>query len=65
MTAAPRLQRLLDGRHGGADTGVFGDVACVVLGNVEIGADEYAFALELIACDEVAQTIKLHGCRRD
>jgi hypothetical protein len=28
---------------------------------VEIGSDEYAFALKLVAGDQVTQSIELHG----
>jgi hypothetical protein len=38
------VEGVLDGRDRGADAGVFGDVAGVVLGHVEVGADEDALA---------------------
>lgn len=44
---------VLDGWDGGADAGVIGDVLAVVEGNVEVGAHEHAFPLE-VRCGEIA-----------
>jgi len=49
-------QRSLDGRHGSADAGVFGDVAGVVLRHVEVGADKHALAGKFAFGDEIGQT---------
>ncbi|CAM2151952.1 hypothetical protein PT2222_270067 [Paraburkholderia tropica] len=57
-----RIQRGLDGRHGGAHAGVFGDVAVVVLRHVQVGADEHPLALELAFGDQIGKTQNLvHG----
>jgi hypothetical protein len=49
------LQALADGRQRGADAGVLGDVAGVVLRHVEVGADEDALTLELASGDQVGE----------
>jgi hypothetical protein len=56
------VERSLDGRHGGADAGVFGDVALIVLRNVQVGADEHALAGQLAFGDQIGETQYLvHG----
>jgi len=50
------IQRSLDGRHRGANTGVFGDVALIVLRNVQVGADKHALAGQLAFGDQIGET---------
>jgi hypothetical protein len=45
-----------DRRHGGADAGVFGDVAGVILRHVQVGADEHALSRQRLLVDQVLQT---------
>ena len=54
-------QRHLDARHRGADAGVFADVAVVVKGDVEVGADKDALALGLSLGAEVGKAEDVHG----
>ena len=49
----PSVQSHLNARYRGANAGVFGDVAVLVLRHVEISAYEDALALELSLGDEV------------
>ncbi len=60
ITAAPASSACADGRHRGADAGVFGDIAGIVLRHVEIGADEHALALELTLLGQVGEANELH-----
>ena len=53
---------VLDGWDGGADAGVIGDVLAVVEGNVEVGAHEHAFPLE-VRCGEIAHALLGHRRR--
>ena len=45
------VQDLVDGRQGGAHTGVVGDVEVVVQRDVEIDADNHAFVFEIDLID--------------
>ena len=55
------VQRHADARHRGADAGVFGDAAGVVLRYVEVGADEDALAGDAALGDEVGKSKDVHG----
>jgi hypothetical protein len=54
------VQRHLDAGHAGADAGVFGDGAAVVLRDVEVGTDENAFAGRKSAGHHVGETEDFH-----
>jgi hypothetical protein len=55
------IQRHADGRHAGADAGVFGDGAALVLRHVEVGADEDTFALHGALRAQVGKADDVHG----
>ena len=57
------VERHADRRHGGADARVLGDVARVVLRNVEVGTDEDTAAGELAAGGQLSEGIDAHGRR--
>ena len=55
------VQRHADAGQRGADTGVFGDVALVVLRHVQVGTDEDALVLGLAVGAQIGKTDELHG----
>jgi hypothetical protein len=55
------VQRQADAGHAGADAGVFGDVAGVVLRHVQVGTDEHALALGLALSAQIGKTDECHG----
>ena len=61
ITAAPASSAMRDAGHAGADAGVFGDVAGVVLRHVQVGADEDALAGHLAGGDEVGEAEDVHS----
>jgi hypothetical protein len=52
---------MLDAGHAGADAGVFGDGAAVVLRDVEVGADENALATGLALGTQIGEADDGHG----
>ena len=54
------VQGHLDAGHAGADAGVFGDVACVVLGDVQVSTDEDALILGTALGAEVGEADEFH-----
>lgn len=60
-----RCQRLLNGRHRGTHAGVFGDIALIVLRDVEVGSDENTFAGHFAFGDQIGETQYFrHGSQR-
>ncbi|MNV67285.1 hypothetical protein D3C71_1600790 [compost metagenome] len=55
------VQRYANAGDGCADAGVFGDVASVVLRNIEVGTDEDALALGLALGTQVGKAEDIHG----
>ena len=55
------LERHLDAGHRGADAGVFGDAAGVVLRHVQVSADEDALAGDPAGGHEIGKTEDVHG----
>ncbi len=56
------LECHLDGGHRGADACVFGDAPCIVLRNIEVGADEDALAGHLAAGAQIGEAKDVHRC---
>jgi hypothetical protein len=54
-------QRHLDAGHGGADAGVFADLAVVVKWHVEVGADEDALAFGAALSAQIGEANDVHG----
>jgi hypothetical protein len=54
------LQRLLDAGHAGADSGVLGDLAGIVLRHVQVGTDEDTLTRHLAGGDEIGKTKNVH-----
>ncbi len=57
----PGVQGHADGRHAGADAGVLGDGAAVVLRHVQVGANEDALALCAALRAQIGKTDEVHG----
>ena len=55
------FERHPDARHRGADAGVFGDAAGVVLRDVEIGADEDALPGDFALGAQIGKADDVHG----
>jgi len=50
------IERHPDAGHAGADAGVFGDVAGIVLRHVEVGADKHPLACGKTAGNHIGKT---------
>ncbi len=56
----PSAQCRTNCRRRSADARVFGDVASVVLRNIQVGADKYAASSELPVCNQTIKSIDVH-----